>query len=176
MFHRQWRSDRGTLGAEKSVDGIWRRIGRSQGVHRAFYLSSWTAEQHGCRPLPPEGSHSNEKGWLAQGSDPSLWQWPYSHTARYSSYSNSWNNVTLTGSNDGTLHSALLFLWTWSIVQYSKNEATKFRELPLFPSSGGNSYPVGYDPWTGIGINPFYQTQQSSNFHLTTEAELAPET
>jgi hypothetical protein len=54
-------------------------------------------------------------------------------------------NITLKGSNDGALHSVLLFLWTWSIVQYYKNKATKFRQLALPPSLGENAYPVGSD-------------------------------
>jgi hypothetical protein len=66
-------------------------------------------------------------------------------------------------------HYILLFLWTWSIIRYSKNEATMFRELALLPSSGKNTH-----AW--IGISTFYQTQKNRNFHLKMGAEPAPET
>jgi hypothetical protein len=38
--------------------------------------------------------------------------------------------------------SVLLFVWTWSIDQYSKNEAATFRELAMLPSTGQNTYSV----------------------------------
>jgi hypothetical protein len=39
----------------------------------------------------------------------------------------------------------LLFLWTWFIVQYIKNDATTFLELALLMSSGETAYSVGSD-------------------------------
>jgi hypothetical protein len=58
----------------------------------------------------------------------------------------------------------LLFLWTWSIIQNTKNEATAFQELALLPSSGN----------TGTGIRHFYWTQYNKHFHLKTGAQPAP--
>jgi hypothetical protein len=54
-------------------------------------------------------------------------------------------HLPLKGSKDSELHSVSLFLWTWSIIQHTKNEVTTFRELALLPSSGGNVCSVGSD-------------------------------
>jgi hypothetical protein len=41
----------------------------------------------------------------------------------------------------------LLFLWTWSIVQYFNNEAIMFRELALLLPSGQNAIEEAILSW-----------------------------
>jgi hypothetical protein len=88
-------------------------------------------------------------------------------------------SVTLKGPNGCALHlvGLLLFLWTWAIVKYCKNEVTTFRELALLLSSGTMPILLGPikwaipNPWTwGLGIahwtRDLWSTASMSNSRL----------
>jgi hypothetical protein len=74
----------------------------------------------------------------------------------------------LKDSNDGALHSVLLFFWTWSVLHHSNTRPLRFARWLCFRLQVKISVLLG--PWTGI--SPFCRIYSCTRQHKTKETSL----